>query len=197
MTIKELYKFFRRQTFYSRMGALNGQERDELVHIAVVGCYSFLESEKAKAMSHEEVCRLLNVKGRSAVIDYIRSFNHSRLRFEDYEDEGRIAKFVSLEMVAEKGDGLDRASEVNTALTVQARCDLQRVFDLAERVMTEAEYKAFVRYYLEGMDMKTVGDSMNVSETRVSQLINKGAGRLAMRMDGYQLQQGTGKVFQP
>ena len=126
--------------------------------------------------------------GRPATSDEISQFlGVGRDEFEKIERDSKAVTTISITRKLTQGDGSQEMREIDVARDEDAdnplrqiqRKDLQ---DLVTKGLSRAERLIVVLYYYEGMTMKEIGATLDLSESRVSQMHSSILQRLKAQM---------------
>jgi RNA polymerase sigma factor FliA len=140
--------------------------------------YATLEQELGRPPSSEEVANSLGIK-----MD----------EFEEMLDDVKGTALVSLEELGQGPASEDKSSLLEALLTRQDQDplemlnlqDLKKALTLAIAELPEKERLVLSLYYFEELTMKEVGNVLNLTESRISQLHTQAVLRLRGKLKGY------------
>jgi RNA polymerase sigma factor FliA len=140
--------------------------------------YATLEQEFGRPPSSEEVANSLGIK-----MD----------EFEEMLDDVKGTALVSLEELGQGPASEDKSSLLEALLTRQDQDplemlnlqDLKKALTLAIAELPEKERLVLSLYYFEELTMKEVGNVLNLTESRISQLHTQAVLRLRGKLKGY------------
>lgn len=147
---------------------------DEAESAAFEGlCHAASRFDPSKGVKFHTYCRQ---RCRGAIMDYVRDSSPGSRYRRVYEH--------SLAVRLERECGDDVEIDFNTC-TPPLDVELLDFWDLACRGLDERERTALTRYFRDGLTMSEIGFELELSESRISQMLGKVKNRITERLENW------------
>jgi RNA polymerase sigma factor for flagellar operon FliA len=161
-------------------------ELDDLISAGIFGLMDAIDAfDPARGVKFETYC---SPRIRGSILDELRSLDMDLEQFERLQRDANAASLVSLNTQYTDADGEKDIREIDVISDGRSQDPLieaqkRDLKNLLTKGLTRAERLIVVLYYYEEMTMKEIGATLDLSESRVSQMHSSIVARLRAQMD--------------